>query len=474
MSESLNQLAKSAAFLILHENLERWASSYKKNTCDENVAMGCEIIELNARIQNQLFRLISICASEGGLYGGASAIKLRLLPLLGSGTVFNGFTLGPQTPNSNTFSPKTYESNISKYSKVNTEDKNEFDAVETHRENYRLRDQILSLEGENERLKSQIYSPRQNEYDINQNNYRSLKNLPTTSKTYTELDIGPLSLSAPAELTPSMLTGVSPLSPNDPIQRYRQQILVMRFNELFSLHRIEAMGLLRRYIDDYEANQKIIFYAVLESFTVAKSHFRTYRNRVRKQIATNNLITTETLDEIVQSYINIHASHSVDIPVLVKDVCLAMERRVPRIRRPSHNLGFDVIKDFLHETCKLAWECSALSHPLDVCRPVCENELIDEVKYRRSHDSSYPTLVIHHHIWPCLMQGERVLVKGEVCTRGILNSYGFEVMSSDGRKVADRYRSRVCSRSCSPTRPTTSPGARKRLHLKRARNLKLN
>ncbi|VDQ07208.1 unnamed protein product [Trichobilharzia regenti] len=102
MSESLNQLAKSAAFLILHENLERWASSYK---------------------------VVLI------------AIKLRLLPLLGSGTVFTGFTLGPQTPNSNTFSPKTYESNTSKYSKVNTEDKNEFDAAETHRENYRLRDQ---------------------------------------------------------------------------------------------------------------------------------------------------------------------------------------------------------------------------------------------------------------------------------------------------------------------------------------------
>ncbi|CAH8553005.1 unnamed protein product [Heterobilharzia americana] len=460
MSESLNQLAKSAAFLILHENLERWASSYQKNTCDENVAMGCEIIELNARIQNQLFRLITICAAEGGLYGGASAIKLRLLPLLGSGTVFSGFTVGPQTSIPHVFSPKPYESNFSKYSRLNIEDKSEFDPVETRHENNRLRDQILSLEGENERLKSQICYPTHNEYDLSRNNYGSLKNLPTSAKMYTELDVGPLSLSAPADLKPSMLTGVSPLSPNDPIQRYRQQILVMRFNELFSLHRIEAMGMLRRYIDDYEANQKIIFYAVLESFSVAKSHFRTYRNRVRKQIATNNIITTETLDELVQSYINIHASHSVDISLLVKDVCLAMERRVPRVRRPSHNLGFEMIKDFLHETCKLAWECAALSHPLDVSRPVCENELIDETKYRRSHDSSYPTLLIHHHIWPCLMQGERILVKGEVCTRGTSNSYGFEVMSSDNRRVPDRCRNRLYSRSCSPVRPTTSPGDR--------------
>lgn len=93
-------------------------------------------------------------------------------------------------------------------------------------------------------------------------------------KRYEEKDVGPLSLSAPSDLTPSMLTGVSPLSPNDPIQRYRQHILVMRFNELFSLHRVEAMGILRRYIDDYEASQKIIFYTVLVSLHIINLKFK--------------------------------------------------------------------------------------------------------------------------------------------------------------------------------------------------------
>ncbi|CAH8497380.1 unnamed protein product [Schistosoma turkestanicum] len=460
MSESLNQLAKSGAFLILHENLERWASSYKTNTCDDNVTMGCEIIELNARIQNQLFRLLSICASEGGPYGGANAIKLRLLPLLGSGTAFSNFTVGTQVSNPDLFSPKTHELELSKYPR---QDKYEFDLAETRKENIRLRNQILSLEGENERLKTHMYCPVKNEYDFSKNNSGSLKNIPNLSKMYGETNLEPLSLSAPSDLTPSGLTGVSPLSPNDPIQRYRQHILVMRFNELFSLHRVEAMGILRRYIDDYEANQKIIFYAVLDSFHVAKSHFRTYKNRVRKQIAANNVITTETLDELVQSYINIHASHSADISLLVKDVCLALERRVPRICRPSQNLGFEVIKDFLYETCKLAWECAALCNPLEICRPNCENELIDEAKYRRSHDSFYPASLIHHYIWPCLMQNERIVSKGEVCTRGNLNSYGFEIMSSGSRRGLDRYRSQISSRSCSPVRPSTSPGLRDRL-----------
>ncbi|KAH8875861.1 Mitochondria-eating protein [Schistosoma japonicum] len=455
MSESLSQLAKSGAFLILHENLERWASSYKMNTCDENVAMGCEIIELNARIQNQLFRLISICASEGGPYGGTNAIKLRLLPLLGNGIMFSNFPFGSQTVNSNSFLPKTYESEFLKYPR---QSKTESDLIETRRENNRLRDQILALEGENKRLKSQICYPVKSDYDLNKDNTEPLKGLPNSSKMYREIDVEPLSLSPPEDLTQTMLTGVSPLNPNDPIQRYRQHILVMRFNELFSMHRIEAMSILKRYIDDYEANQKILFYAILDSFYVAKSHFRTYKNRVRKQIAANNLITTEILDELVQSHINIHASHSVDLSLLVKDVCLALERRVPRIRRPSQNIGFELIKDFLYETCKLAWECAALSHPLEVSKPACENELIDETKYRRSHDSSYPTLLIHHYIWPCLMQNERVLAKGEVCTRGNLSTHGYEIMSMDNRKGIDRYRNRLSSRSCSPVRPSTSPG----------------
>ena len=35
------------------------------NTCDQNVARCCEVIELNARIQSQLFKLLSLSAAEG-------------------------------------------------------------------------------------------------------------------------------------------------------------------------------------------------------------------------------------------------------------------------------------------------------------------------------------------------------------------------------------------------------------------------
>lgn len=57
----------------------------------------------------------------------------------------------------------------------------------------------------------------------------------------------------------------SPLSIDDPIQRARQQNLIARFNDSFSVNRLDAMDTLRRYSDDHENNQRIIFVAITVS-----------------------------------------------------------------------------------------------------------------------------------------------------------------------------------------------------------------
>ncbi|WAQ99386.1 MIEAP-like protein [Mya arenaria] len=92
MAESLRRLVNIGTFNVLQEKIERWNDNYYLNTCDQNVARGCEIIELNAKVQGQLFKLLSVCAQEGGLYGGTSAIKSRLLPFLGSSFFTSGAT----------------------------------------------------------------------------------------------------------------------------------------------------------------------------------------------------------------------------------------------------------------------------------------------------------------------------------------------------------------------------------------------
>lgn len=38
-------------------------------------------------------------------------------------------------------------------------------------------------------------------------------------------------------------------------------------------------------------------------------------------------------------------------------------------------------------------------------------------RYHRSYDSEFSAPLVNHHVWPCLMQGLKVLAKGEACTR---------------------------------------------------------
>jgi len=51
----------------------------------------------------------------------------------------------------------------------------------------------------------------------------------------------------------------SPLSTSDVTQRIRQEALINRYNDIFSIDRLSAMDTLGRYQDDYDMNQRICF-----------------------------------------------------------------------------------------------------------------------------------------------------------------------------------------------------------------------
>lgn len=59
----------------------------------------------------------------------------------------------------------------------------------------------------------------------------------------------------------------TPLAIDDPVQRVRQQNLVARFNDMFAQDRLDALDTLRRYSDDHENNQRIIYTAISVSRT---------------------------------------------------------------------------------------------------------------------------------------------------------------------------------------------------------------
>jgi mitochondria-eating protein len=99
---------------------------------------------------------------------------------------------------------------------------------------------------------------------------------------------------------------------------------------------------------------------------------------------------------------------------MVADVISNLNKNI-RISLPP-GVNYTIISSFIRESCRVAWQMSCLAYPLDVTFAI-DGELIDDHKYRRSYDSDYSAPLVNHHIWPCLMQGTRILSKGEACTR---------------------------------------------------------
>ncbi|XP_036990693.1 mitochondria-eating protein [Artibeus jamaicensis] len=82
MAENLRKLISSESLRLMHDSLERWLREYNTNSCDQNLSLCLEFIEQVARVQGQLFGILTITAQEGGHYDGVQVIKSRLLPWL--------------------------------------------------------------------------------------------------------------------------------------------------------------------------------------------------------------------------------------------------------------------------------------------------------------------------------------------------------------------------------------------------------
>ncbi|XP_069129119.1 mitochondria-eating protein-like isoform X10 [Argopecten irradians] len=494
MAESLRRLVNIGTFTVLQEKLERWLQNYYINTCDQNVARCCEIIELNGKVQGQLFKLLSVTAEAGGLYGGAAIIKSRLLPFLGS----NFFTTGGAV---------TADASLSVLAEAAGKNREldelqdmyeqslqdlEVDLDSKKAELQDVRDELLDAKNELNRsmrssqsdkmfLETEVQELRRkladsqdeivklrarsglvDDYQRELRNLRDELSIVSSKKSYLDSSkpqsdiLGSLSRYS---YSPRIC---SPLSSNDTVQKVRQHNLVSQFNDMFSNQRLDAMDTLRRYSDDYENNQRIIFLAVQEAYCAAKLAFRQFKMKVRANLAATH-IGPETLEEAVQDYIN-RNTDLYDLPGMVsfaisQDVIRALNRN-PKIYLPP-DVTFAIIQPFIREGCKLAWQMNALAHPLDIS-VASDAELFDDKKYRRSYDSEYTAPLINHHIWPCLIQGIKIITKGEAVTRRGASLGGSSRRSRSptrSRSISPRPRSR--SRSLSPTRRSRSPSPRR-------------
>ncbi|KAG7243776.1 hypothetical protein INR49_008926 [Caranx melampygus] len=88
-----------------------------------------------------------------------------------------------------------------------------------------------------------------------------------------------------------------------------------------------------------------------------------------------------------------------------------------------------------------------LETPLDLAF-ASDGELYNDNKYRRSYDSEFAAPLVMYHVWPALVEGTVVIVKGEAVTRrGAVWSRS---------RSHSRGNSPVRSRSLSPTRNLVS------------------
>ncbi|XP_053470685.1 mitochondria-eating protein isoform X4 [Ictalurus furcatus] len=224
----------------------------------------------------------------------------------------------------------------------------------------------------------------------------------------------------------------------------RHARLVSRFSDLYAIERLEAQSLLRRYIDDLETVQRIIFIAAVESFQAAKLAYRQFKLRVRKTLSPTHM-GPESLEDAVEDYI-VRNLDLYDVQTSVNDVINSMNVN-PRISFPPE-VDFMLISCFIREMCRIAFDMQTLHPPLDLAFS-SDGELYNDIKYRRSYDSEFTAPLVAYHVWPALMEGDSVLVKGEAVTR---------------RGALWRSRSRSCSpvrsRSGSPSRTLMSSRSR--------------
>lgn len=90
----------------------------------------------------------------------------------------------------------------------------------------------------------------------------------------------------------------------------------------------------------------------------------------------------ETLEEAVQDYINRNVD-LYDMPRMVSDVLVSLNRN-PKISLPC-GVTYSVISQFIRESCRMAWEMTALAYPLDTAFAL-DAEVFDETRYTLSFE----------------------------------------------------------------------------------------
>ncbi|KAM9384281.1 mitochondria-eating protein [Pholidichthys leucotaenia] len=473
MADCLRRLTNTSSFSVLQDKLESWYKDYRVFSCDQNLNRCCELIELTAKIQGQLFAILNLTAAEGGHYAGVDTLKTRLLPWLSS----RFFMSTPSV--SNDASLQLLQDSVEKDRKLRELSachESDMQKMETQLCSTRIQldsaraelfdaqkelgetksksattllateDEILQLKADLQSAHEQIefYKKKLDALD----DYERQIQLLRQEVSYLSSEKAVLQERLVRSRTPSPLPRLSrsssPTRSESPTRAQltissRHTRLVSRFSDLYAVDRHEAQTLLRRYITDLEMVQRIIFIAVVESFKAAKLAYCQFKQHVRKTLSTSHF-GPESLDDAAVDYI-VRNLDLYDVQASVNDVINAMNRN-PRISFPPE-VDFALLSTLIRDTCRVAFAMQTLDPALDLAF-ASDGELFNDSRYRRSYDSEFTAPLVMYHVWPALMEENIVIMKGEAVTR------------SGALWTRSRSRSRsvspIRSRSLSPTR----------------------
>uniref|UniRef100_A0A8I5ULT7 Mitochondria-eating protein n=1 Tax=Pongo abelii TaxID=9601 RepID=A0A8I5ULT7_PONAB len=455
MAENLKRLVSNEALRTLQEKLDFWLKEYNTNTCDQNLNHCLELIEQVAKVQGQLFGILTTAAQEGGRNDGVETIKSRLLPWLEAS--FTAASLGKSVdskvpPLQDTFDRERHkdpsprdrdvqqlDSNLNSTRSQLNQVQDDLAETETNLEESKNRSAISLLAAEEEisQLKKQLKSLQAQEDARHRNtDQRSSENRRSEPQSLEEWRLeqwNSLKRNADQRDTEAMSDYKKQL------QNLKEEIAVLSAEKRAlqgrssrsrspspappsrsrSCSRSRSASpstavkcLLRRCIDKAETVQRIIYIATVEAFHVAKMAFRHFKIRVRKSL-TPSYVGSNDFENAVSDYVICHLD-LYNSQSSVNDVIRAMNVN-PKISFPPV-VDFCLLNDFIQEICCIAFAMQALEPPLDIAYGA-DGEVFNDCKYRRSYDSDFTAPLVLYHVWPALMENDCVIMKGEAVTR---------------------------------------------------------
>ncbi|XP_023038912.1 mitochondria-eating protein isoform X2 [Piliocolobus tephrosceles] len=457
MAENLKRLVSNEALRTLQEKLDSWLKEYNTNTCDQNLNHCLELIEQVAKVQGQLFGILTTAAQEGGHNDGVETIKSRLLPWLEAS--FTAASMGKPVDSKVPSLQNTFDKERRKDSSPRDRDMQQLDSNlnSTRSQLNQVQDELKSLQAqedarhrntdqrssENRRSEPRSSEERkceqwsslkrnadQRDTEVTSDYKKQLRNLKEEiavlsaeksalqgrSSRSQSPSPAPRSRSCSRSRSASPSTAVKVRSPSPNRSKLsnvaRKAALLSRFSDSYSQARLDAQCLLRRCIDKAEIVQRIIYIATVEAFHVAKMAFRHFKIRVRKSL-TPSYVGSNDFENAVSDYVICHLD-LYDSQSSVNDVIRAMNVN-PKISFPPV-VDFCLLSDFIQEICCIAFAMQALEPPLDIAYGA-DGEVFNDCKYRRSYDSDFTAPLVLYHVWPALMENDCVIMKGEAVTR---------------------------------------------------------